>query len=160
MKSSKIRTGQSILEVVIATTLISMGVLAALSLTNQSQKSSNYAKTLDAATAFNNQAADYIRNQKNITGFASLSEKFNTDKIGNSAVYCLNNLPTDATGFMTLDPGVCDDNEFIQGTSFTRWLEVDTANIATGLIPLTITTSWNDAAVRNAVLNMELSKWK
>ncbi len=160
MKPIKTLAGQSILEVVIATTLISMGVIAALSLTNQSQKSSNYAKTLDAATAYNNQAADYLRNQKNQLGYATLAEMFTQDSSGGSATYCLDSLPADSTSFLALTPGSCSDTDLVQGSTFKRDLVVDVTNSSSGIIPITITTSWSDSSVRSAVLKMELSKWK
>lgn len=160
MKKNNIRSGQSILEVVIATTLISMGVIAALSLTNQSQKSSNYAKTLDAATAYNNQAADYLRNQKNQLGYATLAEMFTNDSSGGVANYCLAVLPSDSTSFLALNSGTCSDTDVIQGTAFLRDLVVDVSNISAGIIPITITTSWEDSSTRRAVLNMEISQWK
>ncbi len=160
MKNNNHRSGGSILEVVIATTLISMGVIAALSLTNQSQKSSNYAKTLDAATAYNNQAADYLRNQKNQLGYATLAEMFTNDSSGGVAHYCLANLPTDSASFLALNPGTCGDTDVLQGTSFMRDLEVDVRNSGAGIIPITITTSWYDSSIRRAVLNMEISQWK
>lgn len=160
MKKNHIRSGQTILEVVIATTLISMGVIAALSLTNQSQKSSNFAKTLDAATAYNNQAADYLRNQKTQLGYATLAEMFTTDSSGGVALYCLANLPTDSTSFLALSPGACGDNDMIPGTSFKRDLEVNVTNSNSGILLITLNTSWPDSSVRRAVLNMEISQWK
>ncbi|GAB4027062.1 MAG: hypothetical protein Fur0011_4230 [Candidatus Microgenomates bacterium] len=160
MKNKNHRSGQSILELVIATTLISMGVIAALSLSNQSQKSSNYAKTLDSATAYNNQAADYLRNQKNQLGYATLAEMFTNNSSGGVAHYCLATLPTDSTSFLALKPGTCSDTDLIQGTSFMRDIEVDTSNSGVGTMPITITTSWYDSGIRRATLNMEISQWK
>jgi type II secretory pathway pseudopilin PulG len=153
-------SGQSILEVVIATTLISMGVIAALSLTNQSQKTSNYAKTLDSANLYNNQAADYFRNQKTTLGYATLAEKFLAESSGGVATYCLPTLPSDTDNLLNLNPGACDELELIPSTQFHRSLSVDTTSLNTGIIPLTITTSWQDGGDRQATLNLELSQWK
>ncbi len=160
MKKRSSKRGQSILEVVIATTLISMGVIAALSLTNQSQKSSNYAKTLDAATAYNNQLADYLRNQKSLLGYATIEEVFVAASSGGVATYCMDSIPADSASFLALNPGDCDDTDLIQGTTFKRQMEADVTDSGNGTIALTITTSWSDNTVRSAVLNMELSKWK
>ena len=160
MKKRVIKRGQSILEVVIATTLISMGVIAALSLTNQSQKSSNYAKTLDAATAYNNQLADYLRNQKSLLGYATLEELFVGHSAGGVVTYCIDTIPADSTAFLALTPGICGDTDLIAGTTFKRQMEVDVTGSGSGSITATITTSWTDNTVRSAVLNMELSKWK
>lgn len=160
MIKKHLRRGQSILEVVIATTLISMGVIAALSLTNQSQRSSNYSKTLDAATTYNNQAADYLRNQKTQLGFATLAEKFNAEKSAEVATYCLASLPPDSASFLALAPGTCAETDLIQGTPFTRTLTVQTESINEGSLPLTLTTSWYDTSQRNAILTLELTQWK
>lgn len=160
MKKRVIKRGQSILEVVIATTLISMGVIAALSLTNQSQKSSNYAKTLDAATAYNNQLADYLRNQKNQLGYATLEELFVGHSTGGVATYCIDSIPADSASFLAITPGICGDTDLIPNTSFKRQMDVDVSGSGSGSLTATITTSWSDNTVRSAVLNMELSKWK
>lgn len=157
----KIRSGQSILEVVIATTLISMGVIAALSLTNQSQKTSTFAKQLNEATAYNNQLADYLRTAKSTHGFTTLSTIFTEDSQGGIVTYCFPALTDTLANFLTINPGSCSPTDYIQGTAFVRQMVVDTSNIATtGIIPITITTSWEDKSTRNAVLNMELTKWK
>lgn len=160
MKKNILRSGQSILEVVIATTLISMGVIAALSLTNQSQKSSNFAKTLDAATAYNNQVADFLRNQKNQLGYATLTEKFVLDSSAGVATYCFASLPADSAAFLAINPGICSDTDLILGTIFKRDVSVDLSNSNSGIIPINITTSWYDSGARRAELNMEISKWK
>lgn len=154
------RRGQTIIEVVIATTLISMGVIAALSLTNQSQKSSNYAKTLDAATAYNNQVADYLRIKKTVLGYATLAEKFVADSSGGVATYCLPSLPEGNDEFLEMPPGICDTGDLIDNTSFLRTLRVETVDLASGIIPATVTTTWPDTVERSAALDMEISQWK
>jgi len=157
----KHRSGQTILEVVIATTLISMGVIAALSLTNQSQKSSNFSKLLNEATAYNNQLADYLRTAKSTHGFAVLGSIFTEDSQGGTATYCFPSLTETITDFLVITPGSCAPNSYIQGTTFIREMVVDTTNIeTTGIIPITITTSWEDKTTRSAKLEMELTKWK
>lgn len=153
------RSGQTILEVVIAATLISMGVIAALSLTNQSQKSSNYAKTLDSATAYNNQLADYLRSQKSTLGFATLAEKVSQDSGGGSATYCFSTLPSSSAEFLGLNPSTCDSSSVIPGTIFLREASLSANQIAQGIIPIIITTTWTDNTLRSAVLNQELTQW-
>lgn len=161
MTTPKLRSGQSILEVVIATTLISMGVIAALSLTNQSQKSSNFAKIQGTATAYNNQLADYLRNQKSLLGYATVAEKFLADDTAGVATYCFTTLPATSALFLTHSPGTCDPaSDFIPGTILRRQLSVNTGSSGSGLLDLTITTSWEDTATRTTSLSLELSQWK
>lgn len=154
-----LRHGQSILEVVIATTLISMGVIAALSLTNQSQKSNNYAKALDISTAYNNELADYLRNQKTVLGYAALAEKFSNDSVSGTTTYCLSSLPANSNDLLSLTPGECAETQYVSGTFFIRTISVDTSNVASGIISFSITTSWNDTSERSNTLKLELSRW-
>ncbi len=156
----KFRRGQSILEVVIATTMISIAIIAALSLANQSQKSTNYAKLLDQATAYNNQVADYLRNQKSLLGWAAFAEKLNSDASGNVATYCLDTIPDSSTAsFTTLNARTCTDTDLISGTIFLRQVTVTTSQINQGVIPITITTTWPDSTPRNSTLTLELTQW-
>lgn len=156
----KLRSGQSILEVVIATTMISIAIIAALSLANQSQKSTNYSKLLDQATAYNNQAADYLRNQKTLLGWGAFVEKITNDAIGNETSYCLSSIPDSTTDtFTTLSPGICGDTNYISNTIFRRQLTINATQISTGTIPLTITTNWPDSQERSATLTLELTQW-
>lgn len=157
----KFKSGQTILEVVIATTLISIAIIAALGLTNQSQKSANYAKLLDQATAFNNQAADYFRNQKYLLGWAAFTEKITSDiGTGNTTTYCFNTVP-DSTSltFDTLAPGSCDETDLISGTIFKREASLSTSDLSNGVITIVITTTWPDSTERIATLTMELTQW-
>ncbi len=157
---TKTRSGQSILEVVIATAMISVAIIAALSLANQSQKSSNYAKLLDQATAYNNQAADYFRNQKTLLGWGAFTEKITTDASGNTAYYCLATLPDSTSStFETLTAGVCSDTDLILGTIFQREVSIDNSDLINGTTNITITTTWPDTIERTATLTMELSQW-
>lgn len=157
----KIKSGQSILEVVIATTMISIAIIAALGLTNQSQKSSNYAKLLDQATSYNNQAADYFRNQKHLLGWASFTEKITSDAgTGNTTTYCLNTMPDSSTiTFDSLTASSCDESDRIAATIFTREVNISTLDLASGNIEIVITTTWPDSIERVATLTMELSQW-
>lgn len=155
----RLRHGQTILEVIIATTLISMAVIAALSLINQSQKSSTYSKLLDEATALNNQAADYLRNQKSYHGYATLADKITLDASTTHATYCLSSLPATPEEFLTLSPGTCGPTDYVANTIFRRDLTVATADLDSGIIRATITTNWEDSQTRTTFLDLELTQW-
>jgi len=150
------KKGQSIVEVVIATALISIGVLAALALTNQSQKSSTYAKLLDTASAYNNQLADFFRHQKNTLGWATITEKILSDGSLGITTYCFPSIPPD---FSTLSPGPCIGTEYIDTTPFLRQATIDTSSLGSGSLLISITTTWTDKVIRNSTLKLELTKW-
>jgi Tfp pilus assembly protein PilV len=141
-----VRRGSSIIEIVIAATLISIAVIAALSLTNQSQKQNTYARDLAEATKYASQAADWIRNERNNLGWATL----NTVDDG---IYCIDIFPVD---FLTMEAGACDDASFIENTQFQREILVTKT---TDTINVVITVSWVEQVERQAKIEMELTSW-
>ena len=65
----KILKGSSIIEVVIATALISIAILSALSLTNNSQKTNDSARNVEEANKYATQATDcYDQNAIHLAG--------------------------------------------------------------------------------------------
>jgi type II secretory pathway pseudopilin PulG len=84
----KNRPGTSIIEIIIATALIGMAIIAALSLTNHSQKQNTYARELAEASGYATQAADWIKTEKETLGW----ETINTQAAGD---YCLSTIPAD-----------------------------------------------------------------
>lgn len=140
------KKGTSIIEIVIATALISMAIIAALSLVNQSQKQNTYARDLAQATKYATQGADWIRNQRTELGFATLNSM-------NEGIYCMETLPI---SFTSLETGACDDASFIQGTIFQR--EVSISKTVDGL-KIIITVSWMEQVERQAKIEMELTSW-
>ena len=139
----KNRPGTSIIEIIIATALISMAIIAALSLTNHSQKQNTYAKGLAEATGYASQAADWIKTEKDTLGW----ETINTQAAGD---YCLNTFPAD---FSALTSGDCNLASFIGETKFQRKM---TLIKSSGTINVVITVSWLEQIERQAKLEMEL----
>ncbi len=142
--------GTSIIEIVIATALISVSVIAALSLTNHSQKQNTYAKSLAEATKYNNQATDWIRTQRSLLGWTVMASK-------PSGIYCLNTFPANFNNLPSL--GSCAANSFISGTIFQRQITLDTSAQATGKIKITTAVIWLEKIARSATTEMELTSW-
>lgn len=139
----KSKRGTSIIEIIIATALIGMAIIAALSLTNHSQKQNTYARELAQATGYATQVADWIKTEKETLGW----ETINTQASGN---YCLNTIPAD---FSALSPGDCDYGSFISETNFQREI---TLSKPAGRINIVITVSWLEQIERQIKLEMEL----
>jgi Tfp pilus assembly protein PilV len=156
------KQGTSIIEVVIAAALISVAIIAALSLANYSQKQNTYARDLAEATEYTTQAADWIRTQRDSLGWATIADKATTDDVGNLATYCLNSIPTAAsTNDFTDIAGVsCVTGTYIQDTFFQREMLVDTSSVANGILKITIQVTWFEEVERQSTLEMELSQWK
>lgn len=142
----KLLRGTSIIEVIVATALISVAIIAALSLVNSSQKQNTYAKDLAEATKYSTQGADWIRSQRDFLGFASLNAK-------NIGDYCLNIIPSDFNALPAA--GACTDS--ITGTHFQRKISLTKPDAST--LRIIIETAWPDKIPRKATIEMELTKW-
>jgi Tfp pilus assembly protein PilV len=158
----KTKKGQSIVETVIAAALISIAVIAALSLANYSQKQTNYSKSLAEATKYNSQVADWLRKEKNALGFATIADKATGDaNSDNLAIYCLNAIPDEGSGdFTTLTAGTCPDNSYVDQTIFVRQITVDTTDVSSGTLHVSINISWQETMTRSTTIEVELYQWQ
>ncbi len=146
----KSRPGTSIIEIIIATALISMAIIAALSLTNHSQKQNNYARDLAEASRYASQAADWIRTERDRLGWSQL----NTVSAG---TYCLNSFPA---SFLSLVTGTCASSTYISNTMFQRQIAITKNDpIDPTAINIVIEVSWLEEILRQAKIEMELTEW-
>jgi len=137
--------GTSIIEVIIATALINVAVLSALSLINRSQNQNIYARNLAEANKYSTQVADWIRQERETLGWATLSAK-----CSGTCTYCLNDIPP---SFTDLTEGSCTDtitNTFSRTVTMTK---------NTDSLLFTINTTWVDKTIKAASLEMELRQW-
>lgn len=121
--------GQSIFELVIAlavTVLIVTGIVQVVTI---SIRNANFAKTQAEATRYAQQAAEWLRAERN-NGWDAFYSKV---AIGD---WCLKNL--DWTG-----PGVCGTGDFILQTSFLRSLKLISSDVKT--VNAEIRVSWTDS---------------
>ncbi|MEI8232797.1 MAG: hypothetical protein WCG44_03570 [bacterium] len=144
-----IRRGTSIIEVVIATALISVAIISALSLANSSQKQNTYARGLAEGTKYATQAADWIRTQRNTLGFATIASK-------DAGLYCINNLPVD---FSLSSPSPCDSTYIKIGTEDTKYQRTLTLTSDGSKVTATIVVSWLENTPRQSTIQVELTQW-
>lgn len=146
-----LKKGTSILEVIIATAMISMAVIAALSLTSRSQSQNNYARRSAEASKYASQVADWLRGERDNLGFTELSEYIPPGLGGTT--YCLKTLPTDITDLP--GSGDCGANQLIDNV-FKRSLNLKkTADTITAKVEI----NWEDTTTRTTIINVELKKW-
>lgn len=161
--------GSSILEIIIATALISIAIIAALSLMNNSQKQNTYARDLAEATKYATQAAEWLRTERDRIGWASIASKVNLDAINAgsaNSVYCLNIIPNvetpDYANFSDLVAETCADNDYIPSVPtnvFQRELNINTTNPDKLNITITVTWPWVEGTKHQAKIEMELAQW-
>ena len=143
----KILRGTSIIEILIATAMIGLVILSAMSLINRSQSQNTYARNLSEATKYATQAADWVRQQRDILGWTTLASK-------DVGPYCLTNLPTDFNSLPT--PGACDSSDYLANIFF-RQITLDTST--PNVLKVTITVSWSEQVPRETSIEMELTPW-
>ena len=156
----KNQSGQTIIEVLVATAIVSVLLVSLLILGTNSLKSTNYAKDLNRATEYSNQAADWIRSRKEAEGWETFLSTLEEDTTGNQVSYCLDTLIEDSSAFRALEGGSCGPEDTISQTIYTRYIDFDLSSSASGIISATITTQWQDNAVRHATVYITLAQWK
>ena len=147
--------GSSIIEVVIATALISIAILSALSLTNNSQKTNDSARNLEEANKYATQATDWLRSERDSLGWATMAAK-------TPGTYCLNNLPIPPANFGDITLGDCMATDFLgDNTIFQRKIVINTTNAdkTAGVVKILVQVTWLEKIMRETSIEMELTKW-
>ncbi len=153
----KLLKGGSIVEVIVASALISVAVIAALSLMNHTQKQNSYAKGLAEATKYGSQSLDWLRTQRDIVGWAIIADKVTSD--GSPATYCLSTIPFSTTRFTDVAAGACGTTDFIPSTIFIREITIDSSDAANGTLTITSKVRWQEKIMRETSVETELSRW-
>jgi type II secretory pathway pseudopilin PulG len=110
-------SGQSILEVLFATTVVALVLVAVLSTIIASLRNARISMEQAQATSYASEALEWLRHQRDGQGWIPFKEQAIAD------VYCLPSLPADITGLNSA-AGACVNNP-IPNTSFVRELTID-----------------------------------
>lgn len=140
MKLGKVYlAGQTILETVIAATLIAVAVVAAISLSTNTQKETSYSRDLSIATKYNSQVVDWVRSVRNDLGWAAFYDKIDGDS---TATYCLSAIPDLSVSFLTLPVSNQVDCKATPIGSSLFYRLAQFSIIDTDTIELKVTTYW------------------
>lgn len=138
--------GQSIIEILIATAIISVTLVAALALGTNSIKSSTYSRNLNQATKYSYEAVDYMRQLRHTQGWGNISTL-------NLGVYCLNTIPN----LILPSSGSCSTP--MTNEVFTRELKIEDTS-SDGIIKFKVTTTWEEAGgTKKAEIKTIISRW-
>ena len=153
--------GTSIIEVVIAAALISISVIAALSLSNHSQKQNTYARDLAEASKYLAEGSDWLRSERDELGWATIASKVASDVSEGVSTYCLNTLPNtqSQTDFTDISAGSCDPSGYITETIFQREVTIAPPEVGSDILKATILVKWIEKEERQATLDVELTQW-
>lgn len=156
----RLLAGTSIIEIIIATALISVAIIATLSLANHSQKQNSYAKYVAESSTYAQQGIDWLRSQRDSLGWSLLADKSLSDATGNLATYCLNDFPSFGDDFGDLVASGCSQGTTINNTFYTRELTVDTTSENLGVLKITVSVTWQDTVARQSIIETELTSWQ
>lgn len=141
-----IRRGTTILEVIIATAMISMAVISALALATRSQSQNTYARKSAEAGKYASQAADWLRGERDNLGYTAVASI--------SGTYCLASLP--ASFSQLPSAGDCGPSDLINNV-FKRSMFLD--NLNPDKVIVTINVSWEEVTTRISTVTLELTQW-
>lgn len=127
----KYSSGQSILEVLFATTVVALVLVAVLSTIITSLRNARTSMEQAQATSYASEALEWLRHQRDGQGWIPFKEQAIAD------VYCLPALPADINS-LNGAAGACVDNP-IPNTYFVRELTI--AHLANDEIQTTVTVS-------------------
>lgn len=148
----------TILETVIAATLVSVAIVAAVSLSTNTQKETSYARDLSLATKHNAGALDWLKRLRAEMGWFAFVREVQED--GGSPTYCVSVMPDTSVGFAALSSSsesACS-GEVIAGTSFYRVARL-TLGSPPDYVDVVITTYFGGDSNRSVATETRLSNY-
>lgn len=153
------KSGSTIIEVLVAATLIATAILAGLSLSSTTQKQTDSSRYTNQATIYNNQAIDWMRNMRNVMGWANFANELSLDAGGSPVTYCLNTLPSTSSGFAALTSGSCGESDVIGTTvGYQREAVITLSGSPPSMASVLIHTYWS-AKAHKITTEAGLTEW-
>jgi len=148
----------TILETVIAATLVSVAIVAAVSLGTNTEKESSYSRDLSLATKYNAGAIDSLKSLRSELGWPTFVDKVQSD--GSPASYCLSTLPSSGSQFLALQEKNSTQcaSDLISGTRFYR---LATLTVGSGGSEVTVvaTTYFGGDSSRSVSTEIKLTNY-
>jgi type II secretory pathway pseudopilin PulG len=145
--------GQSLFELVFALGIISLVLVAVVSLTTKSLSNSTFSKNNSLAARYNQQAMEWVRGQRDTDWDIFIGTITQTGSV-NSSVWCINNLTFDHLGN-------CGTNEYITSTLFKREMSFNYVVGPPVEVQVVSTVSWQDpSGPHDSQASTTLTKWK
>lgn len=141
--ATKNNTGQSIIEVIIATLIVGLVLTAIASGLTLSIKNTAQTQLRELSTNFAQEGLEVFRRERNMLGWTSFAEALDSNE------YCLNILPQDSAEFATMPTGECSNGTAIAGTTLTRNATVTI--LSADRIQVQIVVEWQEAYQTNSV---------
>lgn len=155
------QSGQSIIEVLIATGVVALVMTAMMAAMTLSLQNSSQAKYRSLATKLGQEGVENIRQYRDKLGWETFYQIINSQGNG---LYCLNTLPATNPQLEALTSGACQTYSISQtGVNFKREILIDVLD--ENQIRLEVNVSWLDGSdpindVRKTTVVHELKNWR
>lgn len=116
------QSGQTIIEVLIATVVVALVMTAIASALTSSLRNTAEGKFRSYANTHAQQAMEVFIRERNLLGWQQFTESVI------SGAFCLNELPADSAAFLIMPSGSCTEGVAFAGTEFVRQANVTVVN--------------------------------
>lgn len=156
-KNNFFQSGQTIIEVLIATGVVALVMTALMATMTLSLQNSSQAKYRSLATKLGQEGMESLRQQRDAMGWESFYQVVSGQGNG---TYCLNTVPITTEDLGTLSGGACETFPISRtGIAFQR--EAIITVVSVDEIRFEISVSWQDGAdEHNTVVVQEFKNWR
>lgn len=127
--------GQTLVEVLLATTVVAMVLTAIAAGLSSSVKNTDHAKLQNAAAKYNQETLEIFRRERHSLGWEAFRSALS------NGTYCLNDLPADSSSFLSMALGACAAETTIEETVFQRQAVV---TVAADEVSVVATVTWDE----------------
>lgn len=147
VKSEK---GQTIFELVVVIGILALIITGVIAMVSVSIRNSGFSKQQSEAARFNQEATEYLRQQRDIAWSNIFSKA-----TGNGATYCMQSLNLSS-------PGECPPTQTIPNTGFVRKAKLTSQDANTVLVEVEV--SWKDSRstliAHKSLASTVLTNWR
>lgn len=151
------QSGQSVIEVLIATGVVSLVMTALMATMTLSLQNSSQSKYRSLATKLGQEGLESFRQFRDELGWEYFYQAIDAQGTG---TYCINTLPASGEQLQSLTYGACSDYPISRtGVAFQREAYIDV--ISADEIRIEMTVAWLDGAdERNSFVVQEFKNWR
>lgn len=141
----KSQSGQTIIEVLIASVVVAMVLTAVAAALTVSVRNTAQSRSQEVARARAQGGLEVFRRERTALGWQAFR-----NALVSGATYCINTLPGNSTQFVAMSQGACSTGETAIGTTFTREAQVTIPNA--NEVRVDVTSGWQDGTLDKEVV--------
>lgn len=153
------RCGFTLIEVLVSMAIVMMVMTAVVAGVSFSVRNTRLSKDRSLAVRYAQEAVEWLRGWRNREGWQVFTDVIRADG-DPRVIYCLGSLPGDLDGFVALANGGCGEGDEIEGTKFSREVEMV---VEGGGDRVTVETvvSWDEGGeTKQSSLRTVMTKWE